>query len=240
MAGDGEHEIVVRGIHHLDLGAKRGPERAERFNRGGVRIGRRREDAPAPFEQGGKACLGPALFGAGDRVRGDHHAFGQDLLQNCEHAFLGRTDIADDRFSGHGIGHRQRGHAHRANGHAQDDEIGALDCFGRGRADGVDQFAPLRGEPDMRIGIVARGLEMWRLLADREPDRAAQKAEPDDRDPLDRQQRRMLWRFLVHAAASCALASARSVSAIACMSASWPIVMRRWSGRPWPGRCRTA
>ncbi len=43
-----------------------------------VRALRRRQDAPAVFEQLGEAGVGPGIFGAGDRMGGNEmHAFRQ-------------------------------------------------------------------------------------------------------------------------------------------------------------------
>ena len=71
MAGDGEHEVVVRRIHLLDPGAERRPEGREPGDGLGIRAGRRRQDAPAAVEQGGEAGIRPAILGPGHGMGGN-------------------------------------------------------------------------------------------------------------------------------------------------------------------------
>ena len=72
MAGHGEHQIMMRRVHNLDLRADPFPE--ARNARHGGRIGPlgRCQDAPALVEQRGKASLGPAALGPRHRMRGDN------------------------------------------------------------------------------------------------------------------------------------------------------------------------
>ena len=71
VAGDGQHQVVVLGVHDLDLGARAPPEGGQLADRRRVGARRRRQDAPAVVEQLGEAGVGPGLLGAGDRVAGD-------------------------------------------------------------------------------------------------------------------------------------------------------------------------
>ena len=79
MAGDREHEVVVLGVHRVDHRAERFPELDQRRDLGRVGAVGRGDDAPAVVEQRGEAGVGPAVLGAGDRVRGDHAVAGQRL-----------------------------------------------------------------------------------------------------------------------------------------------------------------
>src|SRR5690349_20153405 len=71
MAGDLQHQIMVIGVHDLDIGAELSPELGELLHRGLIGIRRRRQDAPAVDEQLGKAGVGAGEFRAGHRVRGN-------------------------------------------------------------------------------------------------------------------------------------------------------------------------
>ena len=66
MAGDRQHHVVMIRRHDLDLGAERGPERAQPLDR--VRVGalRRRQNAPAVDEQLGETGIGSGMLGAGN------------------------------------------------------------------------------------------------------------------------------------------------------------------------------
>ena len=60
----------MRRRHGFDIGAEQGPVRREFFHGCRVSALGRREDAPAADKQCGKAASGPAMFGAGHRMRG--------------------------------------------------------------------------------------------------------------------------------------------------------------------------
>ena len=66
-----EHQIMVRGIHALHIGAEGAPERGEPLHRGAIAAVRRREDAPAVDEQFGKPGVRPRILGARHRMRGN-------------------------------------------------------------------------------------------------------------------------------------------------------------------------
>ena len=102
MAGDRQHEVVVRRIHLLDPGAERRPERREPGDGVGIRPGRRRQYAPAAVEQGGEAGIRPAILGPGHGMGGNDCRAGQCRLQRRGDGRLGRADVADDR-----VGRRQ-------------------------------------------------------------------------------------------------------------------------------------
>jgi hypothetical protein len=82
MAGDGEHEVMMIRRHHLDLGAHRGPERAEPV--GCARIGsfRRRQDAPAVDEELGETGIGARMFGARDGMRRHEMDVGRQMRRH--------------------------------------------------------------------------------------------------------------------------------------------------------------
>ena len=131
MAGDGEHQVVVVGVHGLDIGAEQAPERGELFRR--LRVGalRRRQDAPAVDEQLGKAGIGAGIFGARHRMRRhEMHGLRQMRAHVAHDRALDRADV------GHGRARRQMRRdflGHRAAGadrNAEDDEIGAFDRGG--------------------------------------------------------------------------------------------------------------
>ena len=60
VAGDRQHQVVVRGRHGFDVGAEQPPERGKTLDRGGIGASRRRENAPATDEQrSAKPASGP-------------------------------------------------------------------------------------------------------------------------------------------------------------------------------------
>ena len=71
VAGDGEHQVVVRGVHDLDLASPAPQNVASFVDRCRIGAGWRRQDAPAAVEQLGEAGIRARLLGAGDRVAGD-------------------------------------------------------------------------------------------------------------------------------------------------------------------------
>ncbi len=70
MAGDGEHEVMMPGVHHLDLAAELFPEGLERLHRAFVRALGRSENRPAAVEQFGEAGVGAGPLRARDGMGG--------------------------------------------------------------------------------------------------------------------------------------------------------------------------
>ena len=127
MAGDGEHEVVVRRIHLLDLGAERRPEGGEPRDRrrirasGGVRMHQR------PWNKVGEAGIRPAILGAGDRMGGNDRRAGQRRRSAAATPALDEPTSLTIASARQAVGDRRRRRRHRADRHAQDDEIGVGD-----------------------------------------------------------------------------------------------------------------
>ena len=97
MRDDGEHHVVVVGVHRVDVGAAAPPEFGQALERCGIGARQRREDAPAVLEQVGKAGVGAGFFRAGERMAGDEmHVCRHMRLHLRDHRALGRADIGDD------------------------------------------------------------------------------------------------------------------------------------------------
>ncbi len=98
MAGHREHEVVVLGVHHLDIGAERESRtRAasrpppHRHSGGGVRI------VHLLMKSSAKPASGPGMLGAGDGMRRDEmHIRWQKRLHVAQHGALDRADIGND------------------------------------------------------------------------------------------------------------------------------------------------
>src|SRR5687768_6005064 len=71
MAGDGEYEIVMLGIHDLHIRAASAPGRFELFDRRLIAPWRGRQNAPASLEELGKARQGARLLRPRDRMAGN-------------------------------------------------------------------------------------------------------------------------------------------------------------------------
>ena len=71
MAGDREHQVMVRRAHGLDIRPDRFPKRPHLGDRFRVRALGRRENGPAIDEQRGKARVRAGLLGPRDRMRRD-------------------------------------------------------------------------------------------------------------------------------------------------------------------------
>ena len=71
MRDDGEHLVVMVGVHRVDVRAAAPPEFGQLFERSRIGVRQRREDAPAVLEQIGKAGVRAGLFRAGERMAGD-------------------------------------------------------------------------------------------------------------------------------------------------------------------------
>ena len=186
VAGDRQHQIVMVRRHGLDLGAQRGPERAELRDRVGIGAIRGSEDAPAIDEQLGETGIGTGVLGAGDGVRRHEMDAGRQMRRHLPRdRALDRTDIGDDRAWLEIRRDFLRDRATGADRDAQDDEVGALGRFGVALNHGIDD-AKL---PDPRAGLLrARGgddLACQALQACGARDRAADQAEADQRDPFE-------------------------------------------------------
>ena len=97
VRGDGEHLIVVPGIHRLHGGADRAPERCNLLYRLRVAARWRCQDTPAVLEQLGESGLRATVLGPGDGMAGNEvHALGQGGRDVADDRLLYRADIADD------------------------------------------------------------------------------------------------------------------------------------------------
>ena len=128
MGGDGQHPVVMAGLHDLDLAAGPRPELAQPGDRLLVGAGRRGEDAPAPLEQLGEAGLGPGMLRAGHRMARDQmDALGDLGAQVADHRLLDRAHIADDGAGRQMVAHRRPDLGVGAERRAEHDEVGAGD-----------------------------------------------------------------------------------------------------------------
>ena len=130
----------------------------------------------------GEARFGAAVLGAGDGVRGNDRRAGQRLGQRADDIGLARADIADDRIGRQVGGDLRRDRAHRADGNAQDDEIGIDDRRARGVGDIVEQLKPVRDRANLRVRVVSGQTHGRHVRPDRARDRRADQADSDDRD----------------------------------------------------------
>ena len=139
MARDREHKVMMLGRHDLDLGAERGPERAQFFGRAGVGALRRGEDAPAVDEEFGEAGIGSGMFGAGHGMRRhEMHACRQMRRHVLDDGGLDRADVGDDRARLEMRRDLGRDRAAGADGNAEDHEVGVLDGFRVGFDHAID------------------------------------------------------------------------------------------------------
>ena len=134
VAGDGEHHVMVLGLHGLDIRAERRQKARDRRDRLGIGARRRRQDAPAVLEELGEARLGPGILGAGDGMRRhEMHARREMRRHLADDRLLHRPDIGDDR-AGFRCGAICRGDvATSTDGHREDDEIGPFGGLGSAR-----------------------------------------------------------------------------------------------------------
>ena len=173
-------------IHDLDVRAEPGPECLEPLDRFRIGALRRRENAPAVFEQLGKARVGPRMLGARYRVRRhEMHVLRQMLRHITQDRAFYRADIRHDRAR---LEHRRDlcGYrSARADRDANNDEIGALGRLGIGRNNLVGEFefgyalarrlGPGRCRNRPHETALARGTR----------DRRADQSNTDQRKPLE-------------------------------------------------------
>ena len=89
MAGNRQHQIVMLRIHHIDIRANPLPERLKlRDFARGCAFGRG-QDAPAIVEQRRESSLGPAAFGARNRMGRNDDPAGKGCGQGSDHTGLG-------------------------------------------------------------------------------------------------------------------------------------------------------
>ncbi len=97
MARDREHEIVVPGVHDLDIGAEPLPERFQLRDRLFVGARGRRQDAPAVFEQFGEARVRPRMLGARHRMRRYEMRVRRNMRRHvAQHRAFDRADVGND------------------------------------------------------------------------------------------------------------------------------------------------
>jgi hypothetical protein len=221
MAGDGEDEVVMIGRHDLDIGAEALPEGAQPRHGVGVRIFRRREDAPAVLEQVGEACLGAGIFCAGDGMGGhEMHAGGDVRLHLAEDRGLDRADVADCRAGLQRARNLGGDRAAGADRNAQDDEIGAADGLGRGGGVAVAQTERARLLQSGGASRLDGDLVGEPLGARGTRDRRADQPDADERETAD---------LSHHAAPARKSAKAETARRFA---SSVPIVIRSAFGKP--------
>ena len=219
MAGDREHQIMMLGRHDLDLGAERGPERAQLLRRRGIGALRRRQDAPAVDEEFGEAGIGAGMLGAGHRMRRhEMHARRQMRRHVPHHRALDRADVGDDRARLEMGRDFLRDRAAGADRDAEDHEIGILRRLPAlvsttrstmpSSATRARRLRRARGGDDLvRQSLRPRGAR----------DRAADQPEADQRDALE------------YAACAVTLPAmkSRKASTTSRLASSVPMVMRK-------------
>ena len=228
MAGHGEHQVVMLGIHDLDIGAQLFPEGLEPLDITLGRIVRRGQDAPAVVEQGRKAGIRAAVLGTGDGMGRNDPGAGQRCGKRGLHAVLGRSDIADHRIGGQ-IGSDLGGDIrHHADRHAENHQIGVGNRGAGAVADIVAEAKLEHALSHRRIAVIAGDPHRGHGLADGMGDRGADQPEPDNGN-LGKGQ---------HQPAASSIS--RSAVATPRVSSSVPMVILRPLTRPWPGSQRTA
>jgi len=182
MADHGHHQIVMRHIHRVDLGADAFQQRPQPRQFGRVGLGTRRQQPPAVLEQRGKARPRAGVFGARHRVAGNEMHPRRDMRRHrLDHSALDAAHIGN-----HGSGLQMRrdlggNRAHRADRHRQHHQIGTLHGLGRRLADPVaEQLA--RHRPCLGRSGMADDLGSQPLGAHRMGHRAGDKAKADQRD----------------------------------------------------------
>ena len=89
MAGYGKDQIMMFGVHDLDIGTKLLPEGLHLLDIGLGGIFGRGQDAPAFVEQGRESGIRTAMLGTGDRVGGDDPRAGKRFGERGQYYFLG-------------------------------------------------------------------------------------------------------------------------------------------------------
>ena len=222
MAGDRQHQVVMVGRHDLDLGAERGPERAQPLDRGTVSAFGRGQDAPAVDEELGETGIGTGMLGAGNRMRRNEvHAFGQMRRHVPHDRALDRADVGDDRarleMRRDFLRHRPAG----ADGNAENDEIGVINSLRVGLHHAID---------DAEFFHARAGLRRMRGgddLARQSCSRAARAIEP----PISPKPISATF-GKIGAAFTCAAMKSRRPSTTRRLASSVPMVMRSACGRP--------
>ena len=75
VAGDPQHQVMMLGIHDLDVRAELLPEGPQPRHLRRIRPRQRRQNAPAVVVEFGKARMRPGMLGAGNRMpRDEMHA----------------------------------------------------------------------------------------------------------------------------------------------------------------------
>jgi hypothetical protein len=135
---DGEHHVVVLGVHGVDVGAAAPPEFRQPLQRLRIGAGQRREDAPAVLEQVGEAGIRTRFFRAGQRMAGDEMHAGRHVRPHLrdDRALVEPTSVTmAPGFSAGAISAATAPEA--ADRHRDDDEIGIARRLGRVRRVGV-------------------------------------------------------------------------------------------------------
>ena len=99
MRDDGQHHVVMLAGPSCRCWSRSARQNSDSFS-SAVRIGagQRREDAPAIFEQFGKAGIRAGFFRARERMAGNEmHAVRHMRLHLRDDRGLGRADIGEDR-----------------------------------------------------------------------------------------------------------------------------------------------
>jgi hypothetical protein len=143
----------------------------------GVRQGRQVPDGV--LEQVRAGVLDPGRLGAGDRMAADEAR----VVDLVEQLLLGGADVRDHAVlprAGERLLHQARERAHRRAGEA---DRGAVERLGDGPRGAVDRAELERGLQPVRAAPPAHHLGARDARAGRQPDRAADQADPEDRDP---------------------------------------------------------
>jgi hypothetical protein len=224
VAGDGEHTIVVRGIHDLDPRADGLPEGGEALDlrrsapSGGVMMHQR------PLNRLAKPASGPEFSVPATGWAGMMRV--PRPLRPAPRPRLATLlePTSEITASGRSAG-RARGVAHGQRRHAEDHQIGAGHRLGRCVA-----TWPTRPRSAARARVSGCGHSRWwhggQMFAQGKADGAAQQAQPDDRN------------LGKGASLMRCVAMGRMAAAISSICAALPMVMRSASAGPDPGSQR--
>ena len=179
MAGDGQHQIVVRRLHQFNIRAKCLPELHQSGQQMRVGIGWRSYDAPAVLKQAGKACVRPGILGTGYRMRRDDRVIWQCGGKRGGNRLFATANIADESAGRQGIGDFGSGSAHGAGWHAENHQLCIAHRFGAGFMHRADQPAFSCAPAGAGVVVIAGGHRAGQVLAQRQPDRSAKQAKSD-------------------------------------------------------------
>ena len=140
VADHGQHQIMVGGVHRIDLGPHRLHQVAQTGQGFGVHLRRGRQQPPAVVKKRGKTRPRARIFRARHGVAGDEVNIGRNMgLHRCDHRLLDRPHIRHRGPCRQMRANFGSNRGHGPHGHSQHDQISALHRFGGGGINVVAQ-----------------------------------------------------------------------------------------------------